>query len=229
MRVIVLVLGASGRTGSFVAAHLFAADNTVFALLADPNRSGEVARLGRMSNPNAGAGVQPVVADLLGDPAELDSAMRGCDAVVNAAGSRDLTSQGPSVDREGVIAAIESAKRSGVRRFIQISAMYADRPEQGPEQLRNVLEAKRDADTALVRSGLEWTVIRPGGLADSVLTGQIEVGRRLDHPGAVAREDIAAVAATCLVMPSTVGLAFDVVAGQTPILQALAELTPIHD
>lgn len=226
---IVLVLGASGRTGSYVASHLFAAQHTVFALVRDPDNSGAVARLGRLSTPTAGPGVQPVVGDLLGDADGLVELMRGCDAVVNAAGGTDLDPTGPSADREGAIAALDAARAAGVRRFVQISAMYADRPDQGPESLRGLLDAKGDADRALVRSGLDWTVIRPGGLTDAVLTGQVRVGRRLEQSGSIPREDVAAVAATCLSWSTSVGLAFDVVAGSTPILEALAELAPSTD
>ncbi len=226
---IVLVLGASGRTGSYVASHLFAAEHTVFALVRDPDSSAGVKRLGRLSHPSAGPGVQPVVGDLLGEPERLGEVLRGCDAVVNAAGGTDLDPAGPSVDREGAIAAIEAAGKAGVRRFVQISAMYADRPDQGPEPIRGLLAAKKDSDTALIRSGLEWTIIRPGGLSDSVLTGQVRMARRLDETGSIPREDVAAIAATCLSWPTSIGLAFDVIAGSTPILEALSRLTPVTD
>lgn len=226
---IVLVLGASGRTGSYVASHLFAAEHTVFALVRDPTSSAGVQRLGRLSHPGAGPGVQPVVGDLLGESDRLGEVLRGCDAVVNAAGGTDLDPTGPSVDREGAIAAINAARAAGVQRFVQISSMYADRPAQGPEQIRGLLAAKGESDTALIRSGLDWTIIRPGGLSDSVLTGQVRMERQLPESGPIPREDVAAIAATCLAWPASIGLAFDVIAGSTPILQALARLTPVTD
>jgi len=227
--VIVIVLGASGRTGSYVASHLFAAEHTVFALVRDPDRSQAVKRLGRLSHPTAGPGVQPVVGDLLGDPDRLVELFRGCDAVVNAAGGTDLVATDAVVDREGAMAAIDAAGRAGVRRFVQISSMYADRPDEGPQALQALLRAKSESDTALITSGLDWTVIRPGGLDDSVLTGQIRAGRRLAESGSIPREDVAAVAATCLSWPTSIGLAFDVVGGKTPILEALARLAPVTD
>jgi len=227
--VIVLVLGASGRTGSYVASHLFAAQHTVFALVRNPNSSAGVQRLGRLSHPSAGPGVRPVVGDLLGEADRLAEVFAGCDAVVNAAGGTDLDPSGPSVDREGAIAAVHAAQKGGVRRFVQISAMYADRSDQGPEPIRGLLAAKNDSDTELVRSGLDWTIIRPGGLSDSMLTGQIRIGRRLEESGSIPREDVAAVAATCLAWPDSTGLAFDLVSGSTPILQALSGLTPVTD
>lgn len=226
---IVIVLGASGRTGSYVASHLFAAEHTVFAMVRDPDRSQAVKRLGRLAHPTAGPGVQPVVGDLLGDPDRLVELFRGCDAVVNAAGGTDLVATDAVVDREGAVAAVDAAGRAGVRRFVQISSMYADRPDEGPQALQALLRAKSEADTALIRSGLDWTVIRPGGLDDSVLTGQIRAGRRLAESGSIPREDVAAVAATCLSWPTSIGLAFDVVAGKTPILEALARLAPVTD
>ncbi len=227
--VIAIVLGASGRTGSFIASHMFAAEHTVFALVRDRRSKNFVRRLGRLSHSTAGPGVQAVVGDLLGDPDQLVEAFRGCDAIINAAGTTDLDLRGRVVDREGAEAAIEAAKRAGVKRFIQISSMYADRPDEGPERLRGLLRAKQESDTALTRSGLDWTIIRPGGLSDSMLTGQIRAQRRLDGGGTIPREDVAALAAVCLSWPQSIGLGFDVVSGNTPILKALAQLAPVND
>lgn len=221
---IVSVLGASGRTGRFVSSHLFASGHDVLGIVRRAETMGDVGGLGRATGPGA-KGVQAVVVDLLGDRGALVEAITGSDAIINAAGSYDPEATGRSVDREGAIAAIEAAGAAGVGRFIQISSMYADRPDDGPEFLRQVLLAKHDSDAALQASGLDWTIVRPGGLVDTGLTGQVAVAERLDVPGQISREDVAAVASSCLTMPRTIGYAFDVIAGQVPLLTALDDLT----
>lgn len=221
---IVSVLGASGRTGRFVSSHLFASGHDVLGIVRRAETIGDVGGLGRPTGPGA-KGVQVAVVDLLGDRDALLEAITGSDAVINAAGSYDPEATGPSVDREGAIAAIEAARSAGIGRFIQISSMYADRPDDGPEFLRTVLRAKHDSDAALQASGLDWTIVRPGGLVDTGLTGQVTVSRRLEAPGQISREDVAAVVGSCLTMPRTVGFAFDVIGGQTPLLTALDDLT----
>jgi uncharacterized protein YbjT (DUF2867 family) len=222
--VIVSVLGASGRTGRFVSSHLFASGHDVLGIVRRPETIADVGGLGRPTGPGA-EGVHAVVVDLLGDRAGIVEAITGSDAIINAAGSYDPEAAGPTVDREGAIAAIEAAKQAGVSRFIQISSMYADHPGDGPEFLRGVLRAKHDSDTALQDSGLDWTIVRPGGLTDSGLTGQVTIAAHLTDSGVISREDVAAIAGSCLAMPRTIGFAFDVVAGQTPLLVALDALT----
>lgn len=221
---IVSVLGASGRTGRFVSSHLFASGHDVLGIVRREETIGDVGGLGRPTGPGA-EGVHAVVVDLLGDRDALIEAITGSDAVINAAGSYDPDTTGRSVDREGAIAAIEAARTAGIPRYIQISSMYADRPAEGPEFLGAVLSAKHDSDAALQRSGLDWTIVRPGGLVDTGLTGQVSVASNLPEPGQISREDVAAIVGSCLAMPRTIGYAFDVIGGQTPMLLALENLT----
>ena len=94
------------------------------------------------------------------------AAFEGCGAVVFAAGG------GPdgnierkrTVDLEGSLKSIAGAKKAGIDRFVQISAINVDDPlpEDTGDVWRAYVEAKRDADAALRDSGLAWTIIRPG-------------------------------------------------------------------
>jgi uncharacterized protein YbjT (DUF2867 family) len=74
-----------------------------------------------------------------------------------------------------------------------------------------------------MRSGLQWTIVRPGGLTDDPGTGRVTVGEELSR-GSIARDDVAAVLAAALATPTTIGRAFDVISGTTPIEEALAAL-----
>lgn len=152
------------------------------------------------------------------------SAFEGCDAVVFAAGG------GPdgnkerkrTVDLEGALKSIEGAKRAGIDRLVQVSAIGVDEPlsDDLDEVWRAYVEAKRDADAALRTSGLEWTIVRPGRLTDAPPTGRVSLGEDVGR-GDIARADVAAVLAAVLDDRRTIGRQWVVVNGDVPIKDAV--------
>jgi len=209
---VITVFGATGRTGGRIVSQLLDAGHQVRAVVRGPDRITAVER----------SGAQGVLGDLTGDPEQLALAVSGSDVVINAAGvSKPTSSDLLRVDRDGAIAAARAARAQGVPRFIQVSAMPANRPQEAPTGFRAYLRAKNDSDTALAESGLLWTVIRPGGLTNGKGTGRVRVGAALDD-GSISRDDLAAVVVACLDQPLTGNRAFDVVSGARPITEALA-------
>jgi uncharacterized protein YbjT (DUF2867 family) len=152
------------------------------------------------------------------------AAFEGCDAVVFSAGG------GPdgnlerkrTVDLEGSLKSIAGAKRTGIRRFVQVSAINVDNPLPADtgEVWRAYVEAKRDADAALRDSALDWTIIRPGRLTDNPGRGVVSLGPNIPR-GEVARADVAAVLAAVLEVDETIGHQWNLVAGDTPIAEAV--------
>jgi uncharacterized protein YbjT (DUF2867 family) len=169
-------------------------------------------------------GAEPVLCDLeaLDDISEC---CKGADAVVFAAGAGP--GSGPerkrTVDYGGAVKLIEAAKKNGVDRYVMVSAIRADRPELWSEPMVPYYEAKRDADEALMRSGLAYTIVRPGSLTDDVGTDLVEIGFGLD-PAEIPRDDVAATLLFTLDAVNTYGQAFDVVAGDDPVDEAIANL-----
>ncbi|MGI8457326.1 MAG: SDR family oxidoreductase [Propionibacteriaceae bacterium] len=209
---LIAVTGASGRTGSHVVTGLLQAGHTVRA----------VVRSEQKGAPLRTRGAEVTLADLTID----DSAtwLAGTDALIHTAAASDPSpGAADAVDRDATVALVAAAQRSGVQRVVQVSSMYADRPEAGPTFLHDVLRAKAVSDAALADSGLVWTIVRPGGLVDDDPTGKIEAGRRLDS-GRISRADLAAVCIACLDEPATERFAFDVTSGVRNVPQALAEL-----
>jgi uncharacterized protein YbjT (DUF2867 family) len=102
--------------------------------------------------------------------------------------------------------------------------MGTNRPERWSEQMRPYYEAKAAADKAVLESGLDYTIVRPGGLTDGPGTGKVEVAERLDRSGSVSRDDVALVLAECLTADNTIGKDFDLLAGETPVAEALRSL-----
>ncbi|HEY8591065.1 MAG TPA: NAD(P)-binding oxidoreductase, partial [Naasia sp.] len=111
---------------------------------------------------------------------------------------------------------------AGVRRFVQISAIGVDEPlpDDTEEVWAAYVAAKRDADEALRASGLDWTILRPGGLTDDEGTGEVRIGPTVPR-GSIPREDVAAVVAEVIEEERSIGRQWEVVAGDAPIAEAL--------
>jgi nucleoside-diphosphate-sugar epimerase len=142
------------------------------------------------------AGVEPFVCDLEHDD-DLTAAVRGVDAIVFAAGA------GPgsgaerkwTMDFGGAVKLIEAARSEGVGRYLIVSSMGADDPPaEGGDVFGQYLRAKAKADRELETSGLDFTIVRPGGLTDEPATGKVTVGIGLGR-GEIPRADVAALLA----------------------------------
>jgi uncharacterized protein YbjT (DUF2867 family) len=193
-------------------------------LLADRGDRGR----GIIRNPDHAAdlealGAEPVLCDLEADDPRPH--IGGAQAIVFAAGagpgSGDARKR--TMDLGGAVKMIDAARELGVARFVMVSAMgTADAEHAGA--MRPYLEAKRDADEALMASGLDWTVVRPGRLTDAPGAGTVDASRGLGRRGEITRDDTALVLLETLRAPNTIGVGFDVLAGPTPVAVAVAAL-----
>ncbi|MEX2346701.1 MAG: SDR family oxidoreductase [Balneolaceae bacterium] len=165
-------------------------------------------------------GVEPVVADIE-NMTDISDPVGKVDAVVFAAGAGPGSGSERKwdVDRDGAIKLIEAAQKNGIKRYIMISAMGLDEP-RGDKVFQDYQKAKAEADEALIYSGLDYTILRPGRLIDNAGTGLVAIEENLP-PGEVPREDVAAVIAEILELPETTGYQFDLTGGNMPIREAL--------
>jgi nucleoside-diphosphate-sugar epimerase len=153
-------------------------------------------------------------------------AFAGCDAVVFAAGG------GPdgnierkrTVDLGGSLKSIEAARKAGISRFVQVSAIGVDDPLPADtgDVWRAYVEAKRDADAALRDSHLDWTILRPGRLTDEPGTARVALGQDVAR-GDIPRVDVAATVAAVLDDGTSVGRQWNLVGGDVPIADAVRE------
>jgi uncharacterized protein YbjT (DUF2867 family) len=187
---------------------------------------------GLIRNPEHAADVEATGATAVGaDIENLDAdaiarAIAGVDAVVFAAGAGP--GSGPArkrtVDYGGAAKLIEAARMNDVGRYLMVSAIGVNRPERWSDEMRPYLEAKADADAELTESGLDYTIVRPGGLTDDPGSGMVAAAESLGRYGRIPRDDVAATLLGCLDEPNTIRKAFDLLAGETPIREALAAL-----
>ena len=129
-----------------------------------------------------------------------------------------------TVDLGAAVKLIEAARELGVARYVMVSAMGTHDVEHAAEAMRPYLQAKKDADDALMASGLDWTIVRPGRLTDDPGTGTVDAARALGRHGEITRDDTALVLLETLVRPILARVAFDVLEGPTPVGEALDAL-----
>lgn len=157
-----LLIGANGRIGREFCTLAADAGLAVRAMLRDPAQATHF----------EGSAVETVTGDLEG---EFEHAFHQCEQVVFTAGSGPDT--GPDktllVDLHGAVRAIDLARDLGLGRFVMVSALRADRPLAGPENLRPYLAAKHAADSYLRHAGIEFVILKPGRLTDEPASGRI--------------------------------------------------------
>jgi nucleoside-diphosphate-sugar epimerase len=214
----VAIAGGHGRIALLLGKRLADEGHAVRGLIRNPDHGDDL----------HAAGVEPVLCDLeSAADHEVRAALGGADAIVFAAGAGPGSGaeRKQTMDRDGAVKLIDAAKADGIRRYLMVSAMGAGNPPPPGEGdvFGEYLRAKAAADRALAESGLEYTIVRPGGLTDDPPTGRVEVGSGLDR-GQVPRADVAAVLQACLFLPRTIDWTFDLVSGETPIEEALASL-----
>lgn len=208
----VAIAGGHGKIALILGRLLAERGDTVRGLIRNPDQADDLRAVG----------IEPVIADLECE-SDIASAIRGADAVVFAAGAGPGSGDArkKTVDLGGAVKLIEAAKAEGVSRYLIVSSMGAEKaPADGAEGFGAYLQAKFEADEAVRASGLDYTVVRPGGLTDDPGTGLVTIAEDTGR-GKIPRADVAAVFVACLDTPSTIGQSFDLISGTTPIPDAL--------
>lgn len=173
-------------------------------------------------------GVTAKLGDLEGPVSQWKELFNGVDAVVFTAGSGPDSGDDKTllVDLDGAVKTMEAAEAAGVKRFVMVSAWQSNNRENWADALLPYYAAKHYADRELMRTNLNWTIVRPGALTDEEATGKVVVGESL-APGSVPREDVASVLRRCLDESGTELRAFDLMAGESEVehsLQSMKEM-----
>ena len=213
----VVIAGGHGKIALLLERLLAARGDAPVGLIRNPAHIGDL----------AAAGAQAVVLNLEhSSVSQVAEAVRGADAVVFAAGAGPGSgvSRKQTVDRDAAILLADAAESAGVDRYVMVSAISADdRSLDGDydEIFLAYIRAKSEADADVrARGGLRTTIVRPGLLTDAPGTGRVRVAESTGR-GEISRADVAAVLLAVLDSPATAGRTFEVIAGETPIDEAL--------
>ncbi len=188
-----LVVGAGGETGKRIVEQLHFRGIATAGLV----RSAEgVAQL-------KDQGIRGMIADVL-QPETLKTALQGVDVVFCATGAKPFKSSPQEVDYQGTVNLVNQAQAAGVQQFILVSSLCVSRLIHPLNLFGGVLYWKRQAEKYLQKSGLTYTIVRPGGLRNEAP----EVPGILIRPedtlfeGRIDRADVALVCIEAMLDPA---------------------------
>jgi len=205
---LVLVAGATGRTGQHVVEQLLEQGHSVRVLARNEAGAREL----------FGDGVEVAIGDLR-EPGSLPAAMAGVRYIISTVGSGgrgDPANNPETVDYRGTKSLVEAAVATGsVDHFVLLTSMgVTDIIHPLNRAANNVLLWKALGENALRFSGIPYTIVRPGGLSDAP-GGQagIRAGQGDSMvQGFIPRADVAAVCVKALGNPDAIKKTLEVVA-----------------
>lgn len=235
----VLVAGATGKTGMCVVEALREYDVPVRALVRSKSKAmSELKGAGEK-------GLDVVEADVF-QYATLPRAFGDANALIICTGaSSSLDPLGPfNVDFQGTLNLLALAQQKKVKKIILVSSIGADTLINLLNLFWGVLFWKKRAEEAIQRSGIEYTIVRPGGLKSqgSKKGGkeQGDIGNIVMKPagyygvppvappqeeaGSILRSQVADVCVAALVEPSASNKVVEVIAKKNAPKMSMAEL-----
>lgn len=212
----VVIAGGHGKIALRLERLLTLRGDDAVGIIRDPEQAADL----------ADQGAAAAVLDLEhADAATVADELDGADAVVFAAGAGlgSGAARKDTVDRAAAELLADAATIAGVRRYLLISSMGAasEPPPDTNEVFAAYLRAKAASEQAIMRSGLDWTILRPGRLTDDPGAGTVRLESSVPR-GGVSRDDVAAVLLALLDEPGTVGTTLELVEGDMPIREAVA-------
>jgi uncharacterized protein YbjT (DUF2867 family) len=186
-----------------------------------------VIRNSQQSEDLRAVGAEPAVLDLESASVEdVAEVLRGADAAVFAAGAgpNSGAARKDTVDRGAAVLFADAAEQAGVRRYVVVSSMGAD-PDHPGDEVFDVYQRAKGAADAYVRSrsGLDWTILRPGTLTNDAGTGQVLLTASTGR-GPVPRDDVAVTLLELLDTPATAGLTLELISGSKPVAVAVKDI-----
>ena len=201
----VLVVGGTGTLGRQIARRAIDEGHSVRCMVRTPRKASFLQEWG----------CELTRGDLL-EPASLDYALDGVDAVIDAATSRPSDPQSVYVtDWDGKVNLLQACERAEVKRFVFLSLLGAHRHRDVP-----LMDIKACTENFLESSDLDYTILQGAAFMQGVI-GQFAIpvleGQTVwvsGSPTAIAymnTQDVARFAVAALQRPETVKGSFPVV------------------
>lgn len=225
----VLVTGATGRTGSIVFQKI--RDRKEWKVIGFARSLDKVEQM-------FGSTQDFIIGDIT-DQSQIASAMSACDALVILTSATPKMVAPPSegkppqfaydpegipekVDYQGQVNQIDAAKQAGVEHIVLVGSMGGTNPNHMLNRMGNgnILIWKRKAEQYLIDSGIDYTIIRAGGLQNEpggkreLLVGKddlLSINPPDGIPNMIPREDVAIVVINALKESNARNKAFDVI------------------
>jgi uncharacterized protein YbjT (DUF2867 family) len=202
----ILIAGATGGVGRQLVGKLTAQNEEVRALVRD---------LPRAQTLFTAQDCLQLVEGNTNQTITLPNAFAGVRAVICTIGARAPAGENSpeKVDYEGVRNLVMAARNASVGRFILVSTLGVTHPEHPLNNFGRVLDWKLKGENVLRTSGLNYTIVRPGGLTDDsggITALRVGQGDTLGG-GRITRSDVAALCLAALEEITTYYTTFEVI------------------
>jgi len=198
------VAGATGQTGRRIVQELVQREILVRAIVRDLDKARQIL-------PH---GVEIVGGDVL-KPAELEAAIGDSTVLLSATGAApSFDPTGPyKVDFEGTKNLVNAAGEKGIQQFVMVSSLCTSQLFHPLNLFWLILVWKKQAEEYLQRSGLAYTIVRPGGLknednADAIVLSKADTL----FDGSISRTKVAQVCVEALFQPEAKNKIVEIVA-----------------
>jgi putative NADH-flavin reductase len=189
----IVIFGANGQTGRLLTKQALAAGHTVTAVTRHPG-----------AFPLRHEHLHVMAGDVF-DPASVDAAVAGQDAVLSTLGV-PFSRKPIAVYSEGMANIVAAMKRYGVRRLVCVSssATGSNHETDGGFLFDKVLQPiiistigqttyadMRRMEALVMSSGLDWTIVRPSGLFETPTVTRYQVAEEHIRGRFTSRTDLA--------------------------------------
>ena len=212
-----LVVGATGETGRRIVRVLVSKGIPVKVLVRDEPKAREVL-------PNA---VEFTTGDVL-DQASIEYAIADCTVLLCATGARpSVDPTGPyQVDYEGTKNLVNAAKANHIEHFIIVSSLCVSRFFHPLNLFWLILWWKKQAEDYLVKSGLTYTIVRPGGLKSDDTDDRAVIMAPADtlFDGSIPRLKVAETCVEALTNPAAKNKIVEIIAQENATPKPYSEM-----
>jgi uncharacterized protein YbjT (DUF2867 family) len=212
----VFVAGATGETGRRIVQELIARNIPVRALVRDEAQAKAIL-------PNQ---AELVVGDVL-QPNSLAAALGDSTVVICATGARpSFDPTGPyKVDFEGTKNLVAASKAKQIQHFVLVSSLCVSQFFHPLNLFWLILQWKKQAEEYIQKSGLTYTIVRPGGLKNEDNSDSVVMqGADTLFDGSIPRQKVAKVCVESLFTPAARNKIVEIVAKPEAPAKSFEEL-----
>jgi uncharacterized protein YbjT (DUF2867 family) len=210
------VAGATGETGRRIVSELVQREIPVRALVRNIDTARAILP----------AAVELVVGDVL-DPSTLPTAIGDSTVILCATGAKpSLDPTGPyQVDYQGTKNLVDVAKAKDIEQFVFVSSLCVSKFFHPLNLFWLILYWKQQAEDYLQTSGLNYTIVRPGGLKnDDNPNPVIMSAADTLFDGSIPRQKVAQVCVESLTNPQSRNKILEIVSSPTAPAKSWEEL-----
>ena len=210
------VAGATGETGKRIVQELIARDIPVRAFVRDLEKARSILP----------ANVDLVQGDVL-KPETLSTALGDSTVLLCATGAApSFDPTGPyKVDYEGTKNLVDAAKVKGIEHFAFVSSLCTSKLFHPLNLFWLILVWKKQAEEYIQKSGLTYTIVRPGGLKNEDNSNPIVMqGADTMFDGSIPRQKVAQVCVASLFEPASRNKIVEIVSKEDAAAKSFAEL-----